>query len=120
MQSYENRKRKDHWLDVIFAEPRDTGKYSCSLVDLNVVSVVGLFGNEMLRPEAAPQEVDNRAEVFTCRPGVALQRCSRRRSLRQRRCTQRLGATCGSSEKRRRDPHGRQKSGMSMKLTFAP
>lgn len=97
----------------MFAEPRDTGKYSCRLVDLNVAGVVGLFGNEMLRSEAAPQEVDNRAQVFTRRPGVALQRCSRCGSLRQRRRTQRLGAARGSGEKRRWDSHGRQKSGIS-------
>jgi len=97
MQSYGSR-TKGSWR-CNFAEPRDTGKYSCSLVDLNVAGIAGLFGDEMLRSEAAPQEVDNRAEVFTGRPGVALQRCSRRRSLRQRRRAQWLGATRGSGEK---------------------
>jgi len=38
----------------MFTEPRDTRKYSCSLVDLNFAGIAGLFGNEMLRPEAAP------------------------------------------------------------------
>lgn len=55
-----------------FSEPRDIGKYSCSLVNLNVAGIVGLFGNEMLRPKAAPQEVDNRIEVFLGHPSVAL------------------------------------------------
>lgn len=57
---------------MIFAESRDTREHSCSLVDLNIVGIAGLFGNKMLRPEAAPQEVDNPAEVFTGRPGIAL------------------------------------------------
>jgi len=56
----------------MFAESRDTRKYSCSLVDLNFTGIAGLFGNEMLRPETAPQEVDNRAEVFAGHPSVAL------------------------------------------------
>lgn len=56
----------------MFTEPRHTGKYSCSLVDLNFAGIAGLFGNEMLRSKAAPQEVDNRAEVFTGHPGVDL------------------------------------------------
>ena len=57
----------------MFTESRDTGKYSGSLVDLNFTGIAGLFGNKMLRPEAAPQEVDNRAEVFAGHPSVTLQ-----------------------------------------------
>jgi len=56
----------------MFTEPRDTGKYSGSLVDLNFTGIAGLFGNKMLRPEAAPQEVDNRVEVFAGHPSVTL------------------------------------------------
>lgn len=77
-------KKKDHVSDVMFTEPRNTGKYSCSLVDFNFAGIAGLFGNEMLRPKTAPQEVDNRAEVFTGHPGVALLWSSRCWSLWQR------------------------------------
>lgn len=58
--------------NVMFAESRDTREYTCGLVDLDIAGIAGLFGNKMLRSEAAPQEVDNPAEVFTGRPGVAL------------------------------------------------
>ena len=62
----------DGRMDVIFAEPRDIRKHPCSLVDLNVAGIAGLFGNKMLRPEAAPQEVDNCAEVVSGFPGFGL------------------------------------------------
>lgn len=92
-------------------EPWYTGKHSCSLVDLNIAGIASLFGDEMLRPEAAPQEVDNPAEVFTGRSSVALQWSGCCWSLRQRRRAQRFGTTRSSGEECRWDPHGREKPG---------
>nr|KAF7431686.1 hypothetical protein H0235_004610 [Vespula pensylvanica] len=96
---------------VAFAigKPGYPREYSCSLVDPDVTGTVGLSSNEMLRPEAAAQEVDNPAEVFAGHPRVTLLRSGRRWPLRQRRRSQWFGTISRGSEERRRDPHGREK-----------
>lgn len=96
---------------LIITEPGYPREYSCSLVDPDVTGTVGLSSNEMLRPEAAAQEVDNPAEVFAGHPRIALLRSGRRWPLRQRRRSQWFGTISRGSEERRRDPHGREKPG---------